>query len=76
VPAVRADNRRVESLTVECLRCGHSRAFTPGPRRHEEAGSCPRCQYVGWAYSSDLNEKTRRLFRELPLERRLRFRAV
>jgi ribosomal protein S27AE len=74
--AVRADNWRVESLTVECLRCGHSRVFTPGPRRHEEAGSCPRCQYVGWAYSSDLSEKTRRLFRELPLERRLRFRAV
>lgn len=74
--AVGADNWGVESLTVECLRCGHSRAFTPGPRRHEEAGSCPRCQYVGWAYSSDLSEKTRRLFRELPLERRLRFRAV
>jgi hypothetical protein len=73
---VRADNINVESLTVECLRCGHERAFTPGPRRHEEAGSCPRCHYVGWAYSSDLSEKTRRLFRELPLERRLRFRPV
>ena len=72
----RADNREVETLTVECLRCGHSRASTPGPRRQEEAGSCPRCQYVGWAYSSDLSEKTRRLFRELPLERRLRFRPV
>jgi len=72
----RADKRVVESLTVECLRCGQSRAFTPGLRRHEEAGSCPRCQYVGWAFSSDLSEKTRKLVRELPLERRLRFRPV
>jgi hypothetical protein len=62
----------MESLTVECLRCGQSRPFTPGPRRNEEAGACPRCEYVGWAYTEDLSEKTRRLFRELPLERRLR----
>ena len=27
-------------------------------------------------FSSDLSEKTRKLFRELPLERRLRFRPV
>jgi hypothetical protein len=71
-----ADNMDVESLSVECLRCGHSRSFTPGPRRNEEAASCPRCEYVGWAYSAELTEKTRRLFRELPLERRLRFRTV
>lgn len=48
----------------------------PGPRRNEEAGNCPRCQYVGWAYSGDLNERTRKLFRDLPLERRLRLRPV
>jgi hypothetical protein len=66
----------MKSLTVECLRCGHSRAFTPGPRRIEEAGSCPRCEYVGWAFSSDLNERTRKLVRELPLERRLFLRPV
>ena len=66
----------MESLTVECLRCGQARPFTPGPRRNEESGSCPRCQYVGWAFSSDLTEPTRKLFRELPLERRLRFRSV
>ena len=69
-------NRPVNPVPVECLRCGHVRAFNPGPLRFEEAGACPRCQYVGWAYSSDLNEKTRRLFRQLPLERRLRFRSV
>ncbi len=76
IPAATADNEGVESLSVECLRCGQSRAFTPGPRRSEEAGDCPRCGYVGWAFSDDLNEKTRRLVRELPLERRLRFRTV
>jgi len=70
------DNRPVEPLTVECLRCGQARAFSPGPRRHEEAGACPRCQYVGWAYSSDLSERTRKLFRELPLERRFRLRTI
>ena len=63
-------------LTVECLRCGHARVVHPRPRRHEEAGDCPRCQYVGWAYSSDLSERTRRLFRDLPLERRLRLRTI
>ncbi|HEX4930456.1 MAG TPA: hypothetical protein VFV62_07070 [Gaiellaceae bacterium] len=66
----------MEPLTVECLRCGHARASTPGPWRQEEAGVCPRCQYVGWAYSSDLSERTRKLFRDLPLERRLRLRPI
>jgi len=66
----------VEQTTVECLRCGQTRAFSPGQRRFAEARECPRCQYVGWAYSSDLSERTRRLFRELPLERRLRLRAI
>jgi hypothetical protein len=67
-----ADKWNVESRTVECLRCGREREFTPGPRRREESGSCPRCGYVGWAFSSELTESTRRLVRELPLERRFR----
>jgi ribosomal protein S27AE len=71
-----ADKGDVASLTVECLRCGRSRPFTPGPRRNEESGSCPRCGYVGWAYSADLSERTRRLVRDLPLERRLHIRPV
>ena len=73
--AFQTDNWPVDSLSVECLRCGHARQFTPGPRRHEEAGACPRCEYVGWAYSTDLNEKTRRLFRT-SLEQRLRLRPI
>jgi hypothetical protein len=63
-------------MTVECLRCGQTRESIPGPRRFEEADECPRCQYVGWAYSSDLSERTRKLFRDLPLERRLRLRTI
>jgi hypothetical protein len=31
---------------------------------------------VGWAFSADLTERTRRLVRDLPLERRLRIRPV
>jgi hypothetical protein len=65
----------VESHTVECLRCGHARETKQGPRR-EDPGICPRCEYVGWAYSSDLSERTRKLVRELPLERRLFLRPV
>jgi len=61
---------------VECLRCGKSRLFSPGPRRNEEAAECPRCQYVGWAYSTDLSERMRKLVRELPPEHRLRLRPV
>jgi Zn ribbon nucleic-acid-binding protein len=71
---VPADNYAVERITVECLQCGHSRAFAPGRRRDEKAGDCPRCGYVGWAHSTELSERMRKLFRDLPVERRLRLR--
>jgi hypothetical protein len=32
--------------------------------------SCPRCGYVGWADTDELNESTRRLLRDRPLTRR------
>ncbi|MBA3348684.1 MAG: hypothetical protein H0T13_09005 [Actinobacteria bacterium] len=66
----------MEPHIVECLCCGHQRSFTPGPSRYEEAGECPRCAYVGWADADELSERTRRLFRDLPLERRLKLRTV
>lgn len=72
----RADNYPVSANTVECLQCGQSRALARGRHRDEEASDCPRCGYVGWAYSADLNERMRKLFRDLPLERRLRLRPV
>jgi len=73
---VAADKGEVEPSIVECLRCGHQRAFAPGPWRYQEAGECPRCAYVGWADAGELSERTRRLFRDLPLERRLKIRTV
>lgn len=33
-------------------------------------GHCPRCGYVGWAYSDELSEDERRTLRDVPLERR------
>ena len=70
------DNEKVERPTIECLRCGQDRELVESARRSQSTGACPRCQYVGWAYSSELSERTRRLFRDLPLERRLSLRTV
>jgi hypothetical protein len=55
------------TAVVECLRCGCVRE-APGV-------GCPRCEYVGWALSSELDERARRLLRERPPERR-RLRLV
>jgi hypothetical protein len=63
-------------FTVECLRCGGSRELHPETSRREAAGECPRCRYVGWAYSNELTERTRKLFRDLPVERRPRLRTL
>jgi hypothetical protein len=49
-------------VTVECLRCGFVREV--------EGGACPRCGYVGWAYSYDLTEDERRDLRDHPVEAR------
>jgi hypothetical protein len=52
---------------VECLNCGE--------RREQPERACPRCTYVGWAWTHDLDEMLRRLLRERPLEVR-RIHAV
>jgi hypothetical protein len=59
----------MEKLRVECLSCGAARIAQPRAPRND-AGECPRCGYVGWAASSDLNEPLRRALRERPLEKR------
>jgi ribosomal protein S27AE len=59
---------------VECLNCGHRRAAHTD-RLRPEREECPRCRYVGWAASAELSERTRRLLRERPVERR-KLRAV
>ncbi|HEV8687154.1 MAG TPA: hypothetical protein VGQ84_07750 [Gaiellaceae bacterium] len=57
----------MESLHIECLRCGLQR---PDLRREPE---CPRCGYVGWAKATELDESARRRLRDRPVEtRRLR----
>jgi len=60
----------MESLVVECLRCGsHRQAESTTPLRKTNP-ECPRCGYVGWASVEDLTERDRRALRSRPLERR------
>jgi hypothetical protein len=56
---------------VECLNCGETRETRRDSARLVLTGdSCPRCGYVGWAGTDELNESTRRLLRDRPLTRR------
>jgi hypothetical protein len=64
----------METRSVECLRCGNRRHVHSRDRR-ADVGECTRCGYLGWAWSGELTEKTRRTIRERPLELR-RVRAV
>ena len=59
----------MESLVVECLRCGSHRVSDASSRRNAHA-ECPRCGYVGWAPVDALTEQDRRVLRARPLERR------
>jgi hypothetical protein len=59
---------------VECLNCGYRRAVRAADRR-TALDECSRCHYVGWASSAELSERTRRLLRDRPVERR-RLRVV
>ena len=56
----------VTKLAVECLGCGHSRRADA-----RRPGDCPKCGYVGWARSSELDETSRRALRERPLPTRV-----
>ena len=59
----------MESLVVECLRCGSHRKLAPNPLRQANP-DCPRCGYVGWAPVNALSDDERRVMRGRPLERR------
>ena len=59
---------------VECLNCGYRRSVREADP-HTGEDECPRCRYVGWASSAELTERTRRLLRERPIDRR-HLRAV
>jgi Zn ribbon nucleic-acid-binding protein len=63
------DNSDMESLVVECLRCGSHRQADGYPLRKANP-ECPRCGYVGWAPAGDLTERERRVLQARPLERR------
>ena len=41
---------------IECLCCGAQRVML-----ERDAGDCPRCHYLGWTYSEDLDGWTQRL---------------
>ena len=45
-------------VQIECLACGEVR-FVTGVGT-EARGECPRCHYLGWAYSEELDGITRR----------------
>jgi hypothetical protein len=68
------DNAAMESLVVECLRCGSHRQTDQTPLR-KVSPECPRCGYVGWAAVAALTERERGALRARPLERR-RLRLV
>ena len=59
----------MESLVVECLRCGSHRETDASPLR-KDTPECPRCAYVGWARVGDLSERERHALHARPLERR------
>jgi hypothetical protein len=65
----------METLTIECLRCGATRQVPAREHAHLDAGECERCEYVGWALVADLTEKLRRVLRERPPERRRLYAA-
>lgn len=59
-------------IVVECLRCGLPRRVRGEVMHALGAGHCPRCDYVGWASSEELDEDERRALRDIPVEYRHR----
>lgn len=65
----------MESLAVECLRCGTTRLARRDAHRHLDPAECPRCGYLGWAPMLELTECERAELRDHPVELR-RLHAV
>jgi hypothetical protein len=65
----------MDTLTVECLRCGGHHALLRTASGSLQRGGCPRCGYLGWAEPDGVSEGTRRALRDRPVELR-RLRAV
>ena len=41
--------------TLECLACGERRSPIGNGHMHLTTGECPRCGYLGWTYSDELD---------------------
>ena len=68
-----ADNRTwMPSSRSSAFAAALPRELHPGDIASGSSAECPRCHYVGWASSNELTERTRKLLRDLPLERRPR----
>jgi len=65
----------MDTLTVECLRCGGHHPLLRTMSKALQNGGCPRCGYLGWAEPGGVSERTRRALRDRPVEQR-RLRAV
>ena len=66
----------MDSLVVECLRCGVSRLARRTAFRRFETPECPHCGYLGWAPVIELADDEGEAKRErAPERRRLRFVA-
>jgi Zn ribbon nucleic-acid-binding protein len=63
------EDEPMETLVVECLRCGSHRKLAPNPLRQANP-DCLQCGYVGWAPVNALSEDERRVMRGRPPERR------
>ncbi len=58
MPSPRRKPIKQEATQIECLACGATRVVTGLATL--ETGECPRCRYVGWTYSDELDSTTRR----------------
>jgi hypothetical protein len=66
----------MESLVVECLRCGTIRLARRGAHTRLDAPECPRCGYLGWAPLPELTEVERGELRDHPVELRRLLRVA
>jgi uncharacterized Zn finger protein len=58
----------VETIVVECLRCGVTHELVRAHGHTLEGSQCPRCGYLGWARPGDLNDQVRVVMHERLIE--------
>jgi hypothetical protein len=56
----------MESLVVECLRCGATRMARRDVFKRFETPECPNCGYLGWAPVLELTDAEQRASSERP----------